>query len=39
METSIETGSGFTQDSVGLLYHNFQRIDIRRGESYIMFPD
>ena len=39
METSIETGSGFSHDSVGLLYHNFQRIDIRRGESYIMFPD
>ena len=39
METSNERGSGFTHDSVGLLYYHFQRIDIRRGESYIMFPD
>ena len=39
METSNERGSGFTHDSVGLLYYYFQRIDIRRGESYIMSPD
>ena len=39
METSNERGSGFTHDSVGLLYYHFQRIDIRRGESYIMSPD
>ena len=39
VETSNERGSGFTHDSVGLLYHHFQRIDIRRGESYIMSPN
>ena len=39
METSNERGSGFTHDSVGLLYYHFQRIDIRRGESYIASPD
>ena len=39
METSNERGSGFTHDSVGLLYYHFQRIDIRRGESYIVSPD
>ena len=31
METSNERGSGFTHDSVRLLYYYFQRIDIRRG--------
>ena len=39
VETSNERGSRFTHDSVGLLYYHFQRIDIRRGESYIMSPD
>ena len=39
METSNERGSGFTHDSVGLLYYYFQGIDITRGESYIMSPD
>ena len=39
METSNEGGSGSTHDSVGLLYYHFQRIDIRRGESYIVSPD
>ena len=39
METSNERGSGFTHESVGLLYYYFQRIDIRRGESYIVSPD
>ena len=39
METSNERGSGFTRDSVGLLYYHFQRIDIRRAESCIMSPD
>ena len=39
METSNERGSGFTHDSVGLLYYHFQRIDIRRGKSYIVSPD
>ena len=28
METSNERGSGFTHDSVGLIYYHFQRIDI-----------
>ena len=39
METSNERGSRFTHESVGLLYYYFQRIDIRRGESYIVSPD
>ena len=39
METSNERESGFTHGSVGLLYYHFQRIDIRRGESYIISPD
>ena len=39
METSNERGSGFTHDSVGLLYYYFQGIDIRRGGSYIVSPD
>ena len=29
METSNERGSGFTHESVGLLYYHFQKIDIR----------
>ena len=29
METSNERGSGFTHESVGLLYYHFQRIDIK----------
>ena len=39
METSNKRGSAFTNDSLGLLYYHFQRIDIRRGELYIMSPD
>ena len=39
METSNEKGSGFTHDSVGLLYYYFQKIDIIRAESYIVSPD
>ena len=39
METSNERGSGFTHDSVGFLYYHFQRIDIRRGGSYIASPN
>ena len=39
IETSNKRGSGFTQENVALLYYYFQRIDIRRGESYIMSPD
>ena len=38
-ETSNERGSEFIPDSVELLYYNFQRIDIKRAESYIMSPD
>ena len=39
IETSNERGSGFTHGSFGLLYYHFQRIDISRGESYIVPPD
>ena len=39
MEASNERGSGFTHNSVRLLYYHFQRIDIRRCESYIVSPD
>ena len=39
IETSHERGSGFTHESVALLYYYFQKIDIRRGESYIISPD
>ena len=38
-ETSNERGSKFIPDSVELLYYHFQRIDIRRAESYIISPD
>ena len=38
-ETSNERGSEFIPDSVELLYYHFQRIDIRRAESYIVSPD
>ena len=34
MKTSNERGSGFTHDSIGLLYYHFQRI-----ESYIVSPN
>ena len=37
-ETSNEKGSKFIPHSVELLYHKFQRIDIKRGESYIVSP-
>ena len=33
------TGSEFTHESVALLYYYFQKIDIRRAESYIASPD
>ena len=39
METSNERGSGFTNDSAGLLNYHFQGIKIRRAESYIVSPD
>ena len=38
-ETSNDRASKFIPDSVELLYYHFQKIDIRRGESYIMSPD
>ena len=39
MVISNERGSGFTYENVVLLYYHFQRIDIRRGGSYIAPPD
>ena len=39
MGTSNERGSGFAHDNVGLLYYHFQKLDIRRGESYVMSPN
>ena len=38
-ETSNQRWRKFIPDSVELLYYYFQRIDIRRAESYIMSPD
>ena len=38
-ETSNDRGSEFIPESVELLYYHFQRIDIRRAESYIISPD
>ena len=39
IETSNDRGSGFTHESVVLLYYYFQKTDIRRAESYIKSPD
>ena len=39
IETSNKRGSGFTHESVALLYYYFQNIDIRRGGSYVLSPD
>ena len=39
METSNETGSGDTHESIGLLYYHFQKVDFRKGGSYIVPPD
>ena len=39
METSNERGSGFTHESVRLLCYHVERIDFRRGGSYIASPD
>ena len=39
MKTLSERGSGFTHESVELLYYHFQRIDIKRGGSYIASPN
>ena len=38
-ETSIDKGSEFIPESVELLYHYFQKINIRRAESQIMSPN
>ena len=38
-ETSNDKGSEFIPESVELLYYYFQKINIRRAESYIMSPD
>ena len=35
----LKNGSKFTHESVALLYYYFQKIDIRRAESYIKSPD
>ena len=37
IKTSVKE-SEFTYESVGLLYYHFHRIDIRRAESYIIYP-
>ena len=34
-ETSIDKGSEFIPESVELLYHYFQKIDIRRAQLYM----
>ena len=38
-ETSNDKGSKFSPENVELLYYNFQKIDIRSAESYIMSPN
>ena len=39
IETLNEKESGFSHESVALLYYYFQKVDIRRSESYIISPD
>ena len=39
IKTSNENGSGFTHESVELLYYYFMKIHIRRAESYVKSPD
>ena len=39
LETSNDRGSGFTHESVALLYYYFHKIDIRRAESCVKSPD
>ena len=39
IETLNKRGSGFTHESVALLYYYFMKIDIRRAESYIKSSD
>ena len=34
IETLNDNGSGFTHESVALLYYQFMKIDIKRAESY-----
>ena len=36
IEISNERGSGFAHENVALLYYYFQKVDIRRGKSYIL---
>ena len=38
-ETSNDNGSEFIPESIELLYYYFQKIKIRRAESYIMSPN
>ena len=38
-KASNDKGSEFIPESVELLYYHFQKIDIRRAESYIMSPN
>ena len=39
IETSNARGNRFTHESVALLYYYFQKIEIKRAESYITSPD
>ena len=39
IETSNANRSGFTHESVALLYYHFMKIDIGRAESYVKSPD
>ena len=39
IETLNASGSGFTHESVALLYYHFMKIDIGRTESYVRSPD
>ena len=36
---SQKDGSEFTHESVGLLYHHFMKIDIKRAETYVKSLD
>ena len=39
IETSNERGSRFTHETLALLYYYFQKIEIKKAESYIKSPD
>ena len=39
IETSNERGSGFTHETLALLYYYFQKVEIKKAESYIKSPD